>query len=31
MENTNHTFAICAYKQSKYLEECFVLTNNQNI
>lgn len=22
--NTNHTFAICAYKESPYLEECII-------
>ena len=31
MENTNHTFAICAYKESQYLEECIKSTLNQTI
>lgn len=31
MENTNHTFAICAYKQSKYLEECIKSVVNQTV
>ena len=28
---TNHTFAICAYKESKYLEECILSVLNQTI
>lgn len=31
MENTNHTFAICAYKESKYLEECIKSLKSQTI
>lgn len=27
----NHTFAICAYKESKYLEECILSVVNQNV
>lgn len=27
----NHTFAICAYKESKYLEKCVLSVLNQNI
>lgn len=27
--NTNHTFAICAYKESPYLEECIQSLMNQ--
>lgn len=30
-EFKNHTFAICAYKESKYLEECIKSLKNQNI
>ena len=29
--NTNHTFAICAYKQSEYLEECIQSVTNQTV
>jgi len=29
--NTNHTFAICAYKESEYLEECIRSLKNQSI
>ena len=28
---TNHTFAICAYKESEYLEECIQSVQNQTI
>jgi len=28
---TNHTFAICAYKESKYLEECILSLINQSV
>ena len=31
MEFLNHTFAICAYKESKYLEECIKSVINQKI
>lgn len=27
----NHTFAICAYKKSKYLEECILSLKNQSV
>lgn len=27
----NHTFSICAYKESKYLEECIISLKNQTI
>lgn len=30
-EYKNHTFAICAYKESKYLEECIISLINQSI
>lgn len=30
-EFCNHTFAICAYKESKYLEECIKSVKNQTI
>ena len=26
-----HTFAICAYKESRYLEECIISVINQDI
>ena len=29
--NTNHTFAICAYKESPYLEECIQSLMNQTV
>ena len=29
--NTNHTFAICAYKESAYLEKCIKSLKNQTI
>lgn len=29
--NTNHTFAICAYQESEYLEECIQSVKNQTI
>ena len=29
MNFDNHTFAICAYKESKYLEECINSVLNQ--
>jgi glycosyltransferase involved in cell wall biosynthesis len=29
--NYNHTFVICAYKESKYLEECIISLINQSI
>ena len=28
---TNHTFAICAYKESPYLEECIESLINQTV
>lgn len=28
---TNHTFAICAYEESRYLEECILSLKNQSI
>ena len=28
---TNHTFAICAYKESEYLEECIQSVQSQTI
>lgn len=31
LENTNHTFAICAYKESPYLEECVKSLVNQTV
>ena len=31
MENTNHTFAVCAYKESPYLQECIDSLKNQTI
>ena len=30
-EFKNHTFVICAYKQSQYLEECIKSVLNQNV
>ena len=30
-EYKNHTFAICAYKESKYLEECIISLKNQTV
>lgn len=30
-EFKNHTFAVCAYKESKYLEECIQSLINQNV
>lgn len=29
--DTNHTFAVCAYKESPYLEECIESLENQNV
>ena len=29
--NTNHTFAICAYKESPYLEECITSLMEQTV
>ena len=29
--NTNHTFAVCAYKESEYLEECLQSLLNQTV
>lgn len=29
--NTNHTFAICAYGESEYLEECISSLLNQTV
>ena len=29
LKETNHTFAICAYKESDYLEECIISVMNQ--
>lgn len=31
MQTINHTYAICAYKESKYLEECIISLKNQSI
>ena len=31
LKKENHTFAICAYKESKYLEECICSVINQNV
>ena len=31
MSKINHTFAICAYKESKYLEECIISLVNQSV
>lgn len=31
MKYNNHTFVICAYKESKYLEECILSLINQNM
>lgn len=31
MYNTNHTFAICAYGESEYLEECIKSLKNQTV
>ena len=30
-EYKNHTFAICAYKESQYLEECIKSLQNQTV
>ncbi len=30
-EYSNHTFVICAYKESRYLEECIKSIKNQNV
>ena len=30
-EFKNHTFVICAYKESQYLEECIKSVLNQNV
>ena len=31
MEKANHTFAICAYKESEYLEECILSLESQTL
>lgn len=31
MSNANHTFVICAYKESEYLEECILSLKNQTV
>ena len=31
MSNVNHTFVICAYKESEYLEDCILSLRNQTV
>ena len=31
MDQTNHTFAICAYRESPYLDECIISLKEQNL
>ena len=31
MKSNKHTFAVCAYKESPYLEECIQSVQNQTV